>query len=183
MSDAVLLAGGGLLILAQFAGPFLLARLLKDWRVSAGQLLAMGLVPGALLGGVLGFREHDLFPNLFAGAVMGLAPALLAVVCLRWSRSKPNGARAFYTLLWWSLACAWIFGVGGFIMMGLLASAFGNTGSDGVLGTAIKIGALGGGLCGVTLGGPVGLIRMLMLAKEANHPSSAVPEPTSPVSA
>ena len=57
-------------------------------------------------------------------------------------------------------------------MMAFLASAFGNTGSDGVLGTAIKLGALGGGLCGLVTGGPVGIIRMLM---SANQPNSSVP--------
>lgn len=181
MSDALLLAGGLLLIVMQFAGPLLLARLLKKHPLTTRQLLLMCLAPGALLGAVLGFREHDLIPNLFAGGVMALTPALIAILCLRWSRSKPNGVKAFYTFLWWSLSCAWFFAIGGFILMGLLAAAFGNTGSDGVLGTAVKIGALGGGLCGIMLGGPVGLIRMLLLAK--NQPSSAVLEPTSPANA
>lgn len=181
MNDAVLLAGGLFLVIMQFAGPFLLARLLQKQRWTATKLLALCLAPGALLGAVLGFREHDLFPNLFAGGVMALPPALIAIICLRWSRSKPNGAKAFYNFLWWSLSCAWFFSIGGFILMGLLAAAFGNTGSDGVLGTAVKIGAMGGGLCGVAVGGPLGLIRMLMLAHR--QPNSAVLEPTSPANA
>ena len=123
MNDAVLLAGGLFLVIMQFAGPFLLARLLQKQRWTATKLLALCLAPGALLGAVLGFREHDLFPNLFAGGVMALPPALIAIICLRWSRSKPNGAKAFYNFLWWSLSCAWFFSIGGFILMGLLAAA------------------------------------------------------------
>ena len=92
----------------------------------------------------------------------------------------PEVLTAFYLLAWWSLALAWFFGAGGFVAMGFLARVFGNTGADGVLGTAFKLGAGGGSMCGLMLGGPLGLVRMLMVA---NQPNSIVPEPALPDSA
>jgi len=150
---------------------------LRPHNWTAGQIWGVWLIPGALVGLGVGFQDHEWGPDLFAGLVMATPPALVALLCRRWCTGKPNGQRAFYLLSWWSLSLAWFFGAGGFVMMGFLAKVFGNTGSDGVLGTAIKLGAGGGAMCGLVLGGPLGLLRMLMVA---NQPNSTVPEPALP---
>lgn len=170
---AILLAA----LVAQWTGPFLLARVLGRHTLTAAQIWLLCLLPGALVGLTAGIQERDIGPNLFAGLVLATPPALLGLASRRWCANKPGGDKAFRTFCWWSLASVWFFAAGGFALMGLLAMAFGNTGPDGVWGTALKIGALGGGIWGLVLGGSVGLVRMLMLARQ---PSSAVllePEP------
>lgn len=180
MSDTLLLVALAGIFIAQLTGPFVLARLLKNHTFTAAQIWLVCLLPGALIGLGVGFGDHEWGPDLFAGMVMTVPPALVALACRHWSRNKPNGQRAFYAFAWWSLASAWFCSLGGFVLMAFLASVFGNTGSDGVLGTAFKIGALGGGLCGLMLGGPIGMMRLFLLA---NQPNSAVPEPEPPASA
>lgn len=106
----------------------------------------------------------NLARTFFAGLVMALPGALLALGARRWCRNKPNGQAALAAFFWWAVSAAWFCAAGGFVLLWFLASAFGNTGHDGVLGTALKIGALGGGLCGLLMGGSVGLVRMLLLA-------------------
>ena len=173
---AILLA----VFVAQWVGPFALARLLKHHTFTAAQLWLLCLGPGALIGLGVGLRDQDIGPNLFAGLVMATVPALIASGCRRWCANKPGGSKAFYAFAWWSLSSVWFFAAGGFVLLGFLAGVFGNTGSDGVVGTALKIGALGGGLWGLLLGGSLGLLRMLLLA---HHPSSAVLDPEPPASA
>lgn len=167
-------------LVAQFAGPFLLARLLRNHIFRPAHIWLTCFVPGALVGLGVGFSDHQWGPDLFAGLVMATPPALVALLCHHWSRKKPNGQQAFNAFAWWSLATAWFCATGGFVFLGFLAQVFQHTGPDGVLGTAVKIGALGGGMCGLVLGGPVGLIRLLILA---NQPNSAVLEPEAPANA
>ncbi|MFN8608674.1 MAG: hypothetical protein U0931_14150 [Vulcanimicrobiota bacterium] len=171
MGDNLFWIGLLVVVLAQIAGPFWLARMLRNRPFAVRQLWATGLLVGALVGLGAGYQDGQWGPDLFAGMVMTAPVTLIGILCRRWCLARSNGQRAFYLLVWWSLSSTWFFALGGFVALGFLAGTLGNTGSDGVLGTAIKIGALGGGLCGLALGGPLGLVRMLMVAR----PKTAAP--------
>lgn len=163
--SAQLGAGLGASLVSLVVVPLAVNRWAGTRQFRPGFLFAVVTGLGALVGGGIGVAQHDLGPNLFAGAIMAAPLGLYCSLVLYWVRSRPAASLRFARFLSCALGGTYTCALAGFWTMGLAAALFRNRESDSIVETALTIGAGGGALCGLMGGCLLGTLAVLWPAK------------------